>query len=230
MEYISNMICSYYSRPFLWSFQVIKPKQKVADKAYTALREMIIHLDLEPGSLLDDRILTKKLGVGRTPLREAIHRLAAEKLVVIVPRRGAFVMEIRDGDAWQLYEARLQTERMAARLAAERITSNQLDRLKSLFANLPDSQRFLDDKEIDWQFHKGIAEATQNRYLLDIIERLYSLAMRLRFLRYAYEGVEVRADYQLLLDALQDGDPERAEAAMVTHVSRLKTHMKLLGA
>jgi DNA-binding GntR family transcriptional regulator len=54
--------------------------------------------------------------------------------------------------------------------------------------------------------------------------------MRLRFLRYAYEGVEVRADYQLLLDALRDGDPERAEAAMVTHVSRLKTHMKLLGA
>jgi DNA-binding GntR family transcriptional regulator len=230
MKYISNIICSYYSRPFLWNLQVIKPKQKVADKAYTALREMIIHLDLEPGSLLDDRILTKKLGVGRTPLREAIHRLAAEKLVVIVPRRGAFVMEIRDGDAWQLYEARLQTERMAARLAAERITSNQLDRLKSLLANLPDSQRFLDDREIDWQFHKGIAEATQNRYLLDIIERLYSLAMRLRFLRYAYEGVEVRADYQLLLDALQDGDPERAEAAMVTHVSRLKTHMKLPGA
>jgi DNA-binding GntR family transcriptional regulator len=230
MKYISNMICSYYSRPFLWILQVIKPKQKVADKAYTALREMIIHLDLEPGSLLDDRILTKKLGVGRTPLREAIHRLAAEKLAVIVPRRGAFVMEIRDGDAWQLYEARLQTERMAARLAAERITSNQLDRLKSLFANLPDSQRFFDDREIDWQFHKGIAEATQNRYLLDIIERLYSLAMRLRFLRYAYEGVEVRADYQLLLDALRDGDPERAEAAMVTHVSRLKTHMKLPGA
>jgi GntR family transcriptional regulator, rspAB operon transcriptional repressor len=224
------MICSYYSRPFLWSFQVIKPKQKVADKAYTALREMIIHLDLEPGSLLDDRILTKKLGVGRTPLREAIHRLAAEKLVVIVPRRGAFVMEIRDGDAWQLYEARLQTERMAARLAAERITSDQLDRLESLFANLPDSQRFLDDREIDWQFHRGIAEATQNRYLLDIIERLYSLAMRLRFLRYAYEGMEVRADYQLVLDALRDRDPERAEAAMVTHVSRLKTHMKLPGA
>lgn len=209
---------------------MIKPKQKAADKAYTALREMIIHLDLEPGSLLDDRILTKKLGVGRTPLREAIHRLAAEKLVVIVPRRGAFVMEIRDGDAWQLYEARLQTERLAARLAAERITPHQLDRLNSLFADLPNSQRFLDDREIDWQFHKGIAEATQNRYLLDIIERLYSLAMRLRFLRYAYEGVEVRADYQLILDALRDRDPERAEAAMVKHVSRLKTHMKLPGA
>lgn len=224
------MIRLHYSRPSLWIFQLIKPKQKAADKAYAGLREMIIHLELEPGSLLDDRILTKKLGVGRTALREAIHRLAAEKLVVIVPWRGAFVMEIRDGDAWQLYEARLQTERLAARLAAERITPNQLDRLKSLFANLPDSQRFLDDREIDWQFHKGIAEATQNRYLLDIIERLYSLAMRLRFLRYPYESMEVRADYQLVLDALRDRDPERAEAAMVEHVSRLKTHMKLPGA
>jgi len=56
---------------------MIKPKQKAADKAYAGLREMIIRLDLEPGAVLDDRIMTKKLGVGRTPLREAIHRLAS---------------------------------------------------------------------------------------------------------------------------------------------------------
>ena len=190
---------------------------------------MIIRLEVEPGSVLDDRVLTKKLGVGRTPLREAVHRLAAEKLVVIVPRRGAFVMEIRDGDAWQLYEARLQTERLAARLAAERITPEQLHSLESLFANLSDDQSFLDDREIDWRFHKGIAEATQNRYLLDIIERLYSLGTRLRFLRYTYESVERVADYQLVLGALRNRDPERAEAAMVEHVSRLKTHMNLPG-
>lgn len=205
-------------------------KPKTADKAYAALREMILRLEIEPGSALDDRVITKKLGVGRTPLREAIHRLAAEKLVVIVPRRGAFVMEIRDGDAWQLYEARLQTERLAARLAAERITPEQLRHLQALFADLPRNQRFLDDREIDWQFHRGIAEATQNRYIVDIVERLYTLGTRLRFLRYAYESVELVADYHKILSALQDRDPERAEAGMVEHVGRLKTNMKLPGA
>ena len=206
------------------------PKQKAVDRAYAALREMIIRLELEPGSVINDRVLTKKLGVGRTPLREAVHRLTAEKLVIIVPQHGAFVAEIRDGDAWQLYEARLQTERLTARLAAERITPDQLQRLESFFAGLPDDQSFLDDREVDWQFHKGIAEATQNRYLLDIVERLYSLGTRLRNLRYPYESVEVLADYRAVLGALRGRDPERAEAAMVQHVSRLKKNMNLPGA
>ncbi len=206
------------------------PKQKAADRAYARLREMIIRLDLEPGSPLVDRILTKKLSVGRTPLREAINRLAAEKLVVIAPRRGAFVMEIRDGDAWQLYEARLQAERLAARLAAERITPDQLQRLESLVAGLPDVPTFVDNKEVDWKFHKAIAEATQNRYLLDVIERLYNLGTRLRCLRYPYESVERASDYRAILAAVRDRDPEQAEAAMVQHVDRLKAHMNLPGA
>jgi DNA-binding GntR family transcriptional regulator len=205
------------------------PKQKAADLAYARLREMIMRLELEPGSPLDERILTEKCGAGRTPLREAINRLAAEKLVVIAPRRGAFVMEIRDGDAWQLYEARLQTERLTARLAAERITPDQLQRLESSVASLPDTPTFVDTEEVDWKFHKAIAEATQNRYLLDIIERLYSLGTRLRCLRYPYESVERTADYRAIFAAVRDRDPERAEAAMVDHVSRLKTHMNLPG-
>jgi DNA-binding GntR family transcriptional regulator len=207
---------------------MIKAKPTAADKAYAVLREMIIRLEIEPGTVLDERILTKTLGVGRTPLREAIHNLAAEKLVVIVPRRGAFVAEIRDGDAWQLYEARLQAERLAARLAAERVTPEQLERLESLFAGLPEDYSFVNDSEIDWKFHKGIAEATQNRYLLDAIERLYTLGSRLRFLRYpAYENVEALADYRAVLAALRKRDPERAEAAMVQHISRLETKLNL---
>jgi DNA-binding GntR family transcriptional regulator len=207
---------------------MIRARPKAADKAYAALREMIIRLEVEPGTVLDDRILTKKLGIGRTPLREAIHSLAAEKLVVIVPRRGAFVAEIRDGDAWQLYEVRLQAERLAARLAAERVTPEQLERLESLFAGLPEDYSFVNDSEIDWKFHKGIAEATQNRYLLDTIERLYTLGSRLRFLRYpAYENVEALADYRAVLAALRQHDPERAEAAMVLHISRLETKLNL---
>lgn len=205
-------------------------KEKAADRAYARLREMIVRLELEPGSPLDDRTLTKKCGVGRTPLREAINRLAAEKLVVIAPRRGAFVAEIRDGDAWQLFEARLQTERLAARLAAERITADQLQHLESLVSTLPRTPTFVDTRELDWEFHKTVAEATQNRYLLDVIERLHCLGTRLRCLRYPYESVERAADYRTILTAIRKRDPERAETAMVQHVSRLKSHMRLPGA
>ena len=62
-------------------------KHRESDKAYAGLREMIVRLGLEPGSVIDERVIMGKLGTGRTPLREAINRLAAEKLIVIVPRR-----------------------------------------------------------------------------------------------------------------------------------------------
>ena len=200
-------------------------KEKAADRAYARLREMIVRLELEPGCPLDDRTLTQKCGVGRTPLREAINRLAAEKLVVIAPRRGAFVAEIRDGDAWQLFEARLQTERLAARLAAERITAAQLRRLESLVSTLPRTPTFVDTRELDWEFHKVIAEATQNRYLLDVIERLYCLGTRLRCLRYPYESVERAADYRTILTAIRRRDPARAEAARWKNAYRQHSHL-----
>lgn len=208
----------------------MQEKRRESDKAYVGLREMIVHLELEPGSVIDERVIKDKLGVGRTPLREAINRLATEKLVVIVPRRGMFVADIRDGDAWQLFEVRLHIERLTARLAAERATSEELERLESLFSALPEDHDFLGDDETDWKFHQGIANATHNHQLMDVVERLYSHSVRLKYLRPSGNpSVEVLAEYREILAALRDRDPERAEAAMARHISRLKAQINLQG-
>ena len=173
----------------------------------------------------------RKLGTGRTPLREAINRLAAEKLVVIVPHRGTFVADIRDGDAWQLFEARLHIERLAARLAAERITAEQLQRLESLFSALPENDDFVGDPDTDWKFHQGIAEATHNRHLVDVVERLYSHSVRLKYLRpSANPFCEPLREYREVLAALRDRDPARAEEAMAQHMAHLKEKINVPGA
>lgn len=209
----------------------MRPKDKASDKAYAGLREMILHLELNPGAVIDERIIMRKLGIGRTPLREAINRLAAEKLVVIVPRRGTFVAEIRDGDAWQLFEARLHIERLTARLAADRITRDQLERLESLFSFLPEDYDFAGDADTDWKFHRGIAEASHNRHLMDVVERLYAHSVRLKFLRpSANPYAEVIEEYRAVLAALRDRDPDRAEAAMSQHIGRLRGKLDLPGA
>jgi DNA-binding GntR family transcriptional regulator len=191
---------------------------------------MIIRLELEPGSVIDERATMEKLGVGRTPLREAITRLAAEKLVDVAPRRGTFVAQILDGDAWQIFEARMHIERLTARLAAERATPEQLERLESLFSSLPENYDFVGDADTDWKFHQGIVEASHNRHLMEVVARLYSQSVRLAYLRpSANPYSEVLGEYREVLTALRNRDPEGAEAAMARHIARMKTKVNFPG-
>src|SRR5262245_5811027 len=101
-------------------------EQSLADRAYYAIRELIVTLELAPGSVVSERDLMERLGVGRTPVREALRDLAREQLVEVFPRRGIFVSGVDVGDIAGLSEVRLVLESKAARLAAER--RNESDR------------------------------------------------------------------------------------------------------
>src|SRR5436309_9497117 len=108
----------------------------LADRAYHAIREMIVSLELRPGAVIDERRLMERLGIGRTPTREALRRLAQERLVEVYPRRGMFVTSVEIHDLASLAEVRLVLESHVARLAAERATDEDRSGFDTLLGEL----------------------------------------------------------------------------------------------
>src|SRR5438552_14346318 len=114
----------------------ISPMTCLADKAYHEIRGLIVSLELAPGAVIDERDLIERLGIGRTPVREALRRLAHERLVEVYPRRGMFVTGVDVRQLARLSEVRAVLEPEAARLAAERATDEDRARLDALLGEL----------------------------------------------------------------------------------------------
>src|SRR5215212_11372052 len=108
----------------------------LADRAYAALRDRIVALRIPPGAPINEDALGRELEMGRTPVREAIKRLALERLVTVYPRRGTFASEINITDLAAISDVRVQLEGHAARRAAERLTPDQREQLDALVAEI----------------------------------------------------------------------------------------------
>src|SRR5918912_1805367 len=121
--------------------------RSLSDRAYFSIRDMIVALELPPGAIVNERELMERLGLGRTPIREALRQLAQEKLVEVFPRRGIFFSGVNVRDLASLSEVREQLEPYAARLAAERATAAEREELAELVTELdgiePGDQRAL---------------------------------------------------------------------------------------
>lgn len=194
----------------------------LADKAYYTLRDMIVSLELPPGAVLHEAKLMDQLGVGRTPIREAVRMLAQAKLVEVYPRRGVFVTSVDIGDLASLAEAREVLEGHAARLAAERATADDQRALAALIDECG-RKRDLDRRgliDLDRRIHQQVYRCTHNRFLEATLVEYYVLALRIWFV--ALDRVErldeAVQEHRELLGAIRDKDGERAEQAMRRHV------------
>ncbi len=191
-----------------------------SERAYLLIRDQIVTLQLRPGAVIEDTRLRQELRLGRTPIREALQRLAHEKLVSFVPHRGTFVTDINITDLARLTEVRVEMEGYAARLAAERATPEEREAMQRLRHELnaldsdPDALIHLDQR-----IHRRVYRASHNRLLEDVCERYFNLSLRLWFLVlhrvHLREAVEEQRE---LLDALLARDAVRAEAALRRHV------------
>src|SRR5437867_3340131 len=121
------------------------PAQSLTDRAYADLEEMIVTLKLAPGAAVSEAELSKQLGIGRTPIREALQRLAREWLVVILPRRGIIVSEINVKSQLRLLEVRREVERLITRSAARRASPAERERFRELARLFEKSARINDD-------------------------------------------------------------------------------------
>lgn len=197
--------------------------RSLAEKAYYLLRDRIISLDLPPGEALDERSLMAELDLGRTPIREALRRLADERLVEVAPRRGMFVTPIDIRDLGAISEVRSEIEAHAGHLAAERATDEERARVGELLA-MVDATAGAGAAElmrVDQQVHRFVHAAAHNSYLVGTLEEYYVLALRLWFLVFdQLTGLDgAVAEHRALLAAVRDGDGERAAAVLRDHVN-----------
>lgn len=189
-----------------------------SDRAYTVLKRAILTLELAPGDPLSDADLAERYSLGRTPVREALQRLAAEDLATAHGRRGMVVSTFGAGEIQALYEIRVQLDGFAARLAAQRATDEDIARLEVILSG---REPGADDPVIfDELIHEAVVEASRNAYLRTTLRRLYDLSVRmLNLLRFEREPLErMRAEHQELVDAIKARDPERAALAARQHV------------
>jgi DNA-binding GntR family transcriptional regulator len=159
----------------------------LAEKAYRAIEERIVRLELAPGKLISEASLSKALGIGRTPIREALQRLAAERMVIIMPRRGIFVAEINVATQLRLLELRRDLERLLARAAARRATRIERERFRTIAAGMHEAAEKDDDVgflRLDREFNQLTASAARNEFASSAIGLVSGLARRFWYQHY----------------------------------------------
>jgi DNA-binding GntR family transcriptional regulator len=197
----------------------------LAEKAYLAVRDQLIMLRIQPGEPIDDENLAKSLGMGRTPVREALKRLEVDRLVVSFPRRGTFATGMDIADLAHISEIRVQLEPLAARRAAERAPrairaelGELADRLQTLDVARADRA---DVMRWDLTVHRAIYRAASNPHLEDVLIRYDNLATRIHCMfldRLTSTDLHVVTEHVALLRAVATGEADLADSLALHHV------------
>jgi DNA-binding GntR family transcriptional regulator len=193
------------------------------------IKHQILDGTYEPGERLKEAQLSQALGISRSPIREAIQSLANEGLLRLVPQKGAIVSTFDLEEIRDLYEIRGALDGLAARLAAERATPQQLDELSNFLEATRDT---LDSNSStvyprDLDFHQQICELAGNRKLLDQASEIRT-QLQLARSRVGSKPGRARLGYEehvAIYEALKDGDPEKAEERMKSHLRNSLNNM-----
>lgn len=196
-----------------------------ADRAYLDIRGLIVSLELAPGGVIDERALMGRLGFGRTPVREALRRLAQEQLVEVFPRRGMFVTNVDVRDLARISEVRLALEPEAARLAAERATEDERDGLLELSDSI---KRGADLMALDERIHRAIYAAAHNDLMEKTLGEYYVLALRIWMIALdrAHDLEDAVEAHRPLLTEIALGNADRAADCMRAHVEDFESAMR----
>jgi DNA-binding GntR family transcriptional regulator len=192
-------------------------------RVYDELWELMTTLQLEPGAVLNVPALAERLGTSVRAVEEALKLLAHEGLVSVTLRHGIYVAEAEAAELAELSELRLPLEGLAAQLAAERATPDDIAVLEALCRE--QASLATDDPavlfDLDHRFHRAIAAAAHNRYLAQTLERFFGLVRRLWFLALPELASLPSAveEHLALVAAIQSGDSEAAERLMRQHVA-----------
>ncbi len=203
----------------------------LSQRAYEAIKGQIVSLRLPPGAVIDENRLQVELDLGRTPIREALQRLAQEKLVAVAPRRGTFVTGIEPKDLKLLFEARLPMETLATRLAAQRGSEEHWRQMAATLNRLPANGAPHTNEDliaIDAACHEIIYDAIGNPFLHDTLATLYALSLRLWYYSLSHMGDVSGAiqEHRAILEALRERDSDRAAQIMEQHIRAFQTEIQ----
>ena len=202
---------------------VNKNAKSLEESVYLTLEEEILSGKLKKGDSLTETSLSSRLGVSRTPLRAALHRLAEEGLIEVIPNRGAVVVGIGDEELVDIYKIRIRLEGLASAEATKRINEEDLKRLRDsvelseFYITKQDAEHL---KELDSEFHSIIYKASGNRLLCKTLTELHRNIQfyRKRSLAVADRLEKSIAEHREILSAIERGDVEAADRLTSAHV------------
>ena len=201
------------------------------DVVFNTLRKAILKGELKPGERLMELTLADRLGVSRTPIREAMRKLELEGLVVMVPRKGAQVASITEKDMNDVLEVRIALENIAIEKACERMTDEKLERLTEASRNFERTVKegdLVQLAEADEAFHEAIYRASDNLKLNQVLSNL-----REQFYRYRVEYLkeektrnQLLKEHQKLMQAIKDGNIKKAQEISFLHLENQRQSIK----
>ncbi len=197
-----------------------KPLREIV---FEALRELIINGQIKAGERLMEVQLAEEMGVSRTPVREAIRKLELEGLVVMIPRKGAYVSDLSTKDVADVFEIRAALEALAAGLACERITEEELEELERLLlqvAKCVKAENLEELVEADTQFHDVVYRASRNKRLVQIISNLREKIQRFRAISMGTAGRmrETLEEHRQMVAAITERNVELARRVAREHI------------
>lgn len=204
-----------------------KPLREIV---FEYLRQSILEGKLEPGKRIMEIQMAEQLGVSRTPVREAIRKLELEGLVVMVPRKGAYVADVSIKDVLDVLEVRMALEGLAASLAAEKISDDEIKELTSIYEEFESYYKKNDIKGMiknDQEFHNCIFNATGNDKLNQINNSLREQVYRFRvkYISRYNKAKEIVKEHKDLLNAISNRDSDSAHKYGMKHIENLTNYM-----
>lgn len=193
------------------------------DVVFNTLRQAILRGELKPGERLMEIQLANKLGVSRTPIREAIRKLELEGLVLMIPRKGAEVAEITEKSLTDVLEVRRALEELAVRLACEKISPQQIQELKDTARGFQESLKGGDITgiaEADVKFHDVIYIATENQKLIQLLNNLREQMYRFRveYLKRSDFHEQLIREHEEIIETIENGQKDKAAQVVCQHV------------
>jgi DNA-binding GntR family transcriptional regulator len=190
----------------------------LTEQAYRAIEEAIVTLDLPPGEVVSEAQISARLGFGRTPVREALQRLARERLVRILPRRGIVVAAVDVGEQLRLLEVRREIERLIARAAARRADDRHRARFREIAEGMERAAASEDETaflRLDRELNLLVLEAARNEFAAAAMALMHGLSRRFWFIHWRRAaGLRQAAEmHAALARAIAAGEAERAAAA-----------------
>jgi DNA-binding GntR family transcriptional regulator len=203
-----------------------EPRISLRDRAYETIKNNIITCTYPPGETINEALVADMIGLGRTPVHQALDRLRLEGMVEVMPRKGVIVKPVILSSVMQMIEVRFVNERFCARLAAERANDDDVRALRHVTerARLAMSERDITAlMSLDREFHDRLARAAKNDELADIVRRLNEQSLRFWFISFKSDHHEsFQGQHEALIDAVERREQQEAETIMGNHIEAFR--------
>jgi len=202
---------------------LIKSAAQLRELAYAQIKQRIISCEFRPGDAINEAQLAALLGLGRTPIHQALHRLEVEGMVTIMPRKGVMVTALSLNDVLDMIEVRVSNEQLCIKLAVERAHDTDIKAMRDILERTP--QLLADHDEpglmtLDLQFHMSISAAAHNRVLAELLRNLHEKQARFWYLTLSenHHSQRIYDEHMHILEAVEQRDGDAAVAAIHHHI------------